>query len=88
MCACKGSELLGRPREGVHRMRIPLLDWAVFDTLLTALLAVVLAYAVPVCSSVSLACNSLLWFALLVLLSLIVHRVFCVRTRLTEQLEL
>jgi hypothetical protein len=39
------SPAVGTPRVGVHRVRIPLLDVALFDTVATAVLGVLLARA-------------------------------------------
>ena len=43
MESCPFKYLFGRPRTGVHSMRIPVLDWAVADTIMTIILAWFLA---------------------------------------------
>lgn len=71
---CQFANIAGRPREGIHSVRIPYVDWALADTLLTVLLALALGRGQV--------CASLLWFGALLVLALCVHRLFCVRARL------
>lgn len=70
MSLCKYKEAFGKPGEGPHKYRI--LNFAIFDTLLTVLLAFVIAYF----SGVSL----LYVIPFTFVLGIIVHRLFCVRT--------
>ena len=43
MADCPFKYILGKPRTGIHSIRIPVLDWALVDTLMTVLLAWILA---------------------------------------------
>lgn len=36
------TNLLGQPREGIRQIRIPFIDWSLFDTLLTVAAAIAL----------------------------------------------
>ena len=40
---CPFKYIFGKPRTGIHSMRIPILDWALVDTLMTIILAWFLA---------------------------------------------
>ena len=73
---CKYKDLFGKPDTGVHKFRI--FNIAIVDTLLTLLLAWALQKWIwP-------DCNLWLLFALLIILSVFVHRLFCVPTTLTK----
>lgn len=69
------ADIAGRPREGVHKWRIPILDWALFDTLLTVAAALALGRG-RVCASV-------VWLLVLLAVGAVLHRVLCVRTALS-----
>jgi len=43
MADCPFKYIFGKPRTGVHSIRIPILDWALVDTAATVLLAWFLA---------------------------------------------
>ena len=74
---CKYRDMFGKPREGVHQYR--LFDVAIVDTVL----ALLLAWAVSVATSWSL------WACILgtLLAGIVVHRLFCVRTKIDGFLE-
>lgn len=76
---CKYKDALGRPRKGAHSIRIPLLDVAAIDVLLTVLGAWGISwwFLVPFWQS----------FLGLFLLGIFMHRLFCVKTKVDEFLE-
>lgn len=67
---CPYKDILGKSKEGVHSHRT--LGFATFDTLLTVLLAVVISRK-----------DFVRVFIGLMLLSIILHRLFCVDSTLT-----
>lgn len=76
MNLCKYKDVFGKPGEGAHRFRI--FDIAIVDTLLTVLLAYVIAYF----SGISLIYVIPGTF----LLGIVLHRLFCVRTTVNKLL--
>ncbi len=75
---CRFRDVFGRPRVGMHRLRIPGLDVAVVDALGTVLVALALA-------------RWRRWHVGLTLLgallaAIVAHRLFCVNTRLNVAL--
>ena len=74
---CPFSNLFGTPRTGVHSIRIPVLDIALFDTVLTFVAAWFLQKAFFHETSYL---TVLLIFAIL---GEILHVLFCVKTRVT-----
>jgi len=71
---CGLKNIFGEPRKGVHALRIPLLDIALFDTALTAIAAFALSRLFNT--------SFLLTFIVLLIVGIAVHRAFCVDTRL------
>lgn len=69
---CPYANLLGKPRTGIHSVRV--FDFAIVDVLLTVLLALV-CFAVLKTSLVALL---IFWFAL----GILMHALFGVQTRL------
>ena len=76
MSLCKYKDIFGKPGEGPHQYRI--FNIAIIDTLLTMLLAYVIAYF----SGISLIYVIPGTF----LLGIVVHRLFCVRTTVDKLL--
>ena len=74
MSLCKYKDIFGKVGEGAHSLRF--LNIAVVDTLLTF----VLAYF----SNKYLKSNLLVVFIVLMILSILIHRAFCVETTLTK----
>ena len=72
---CRFKNVFGVPREGIHSIR--LFDIAVVDVLGTVLLAFLLSKIFQ--------CNFLLTFTALLILSVFVHKLFCVDTTLTKK---
>ena len=73
---CRFKDIFGKPREGVHALRIPVLDIALVDTLLTLAAALLIS---------KLFQSSFLWtFLILLVVGVIVHRMLCVDTRLNK----
>lgn len=70
--SCKYKDALGKPREGTHEARLPILDVASNDVMATivggVLIAGILGYNVF---------NTIL---VLFIISILLHRFFCVRT--------
>ena len=73
MNLCKFRDVLGKPGEGLHWSRIPVLDIALNDVLLTAMIALVTAQL----NIRRWPYHFLLWF----LLAEILHLLFCVQTK-------
>ena len=67
---CKYKDILGIPNKGIHSYRI--FNIAIFDLILTILLALFISYIF----------KFNFWITLLIifLIGIIVHRIFCVRT--------
>ena len=74
MSLCKYKDIFGKVGEGVHSVRF--FNFAVIDTLLT----LVLAYII----NLYLKTNLLVIFIVLIILSIAIHRLFCVETTLTK----
>jgi hypothetical protein len=74
MNLCEYSEVFGKPRTGVHSLR--LFDFAVVDILLTGLLGIAIWRYFKV--------NLLVLILVLILLSITSHTVFCVDTKLNS----
>jgi hypothetical protein len=72
MSLCRYSDIFGKSGEGVHSFRI--FGFAAFDTLATLLLAIILGRGK----------NVLVIFFLLILISIPIHKLFCVKTRLSQ----
>ena len=76
MNLCKYKDVFGKPGEGAHKYRI--FDIAIVDTLLTVLLAYIIAYF----SGISLMYVIPVTF----LFGIVLHRLFCVRTTVDKLL--
>ena len=79
MKECPYNYIFGKPREGVHAMRIPVLDWALIDTLMTILLA----------WFISRLLKQPFWFVLIVtfLIGEIFHAIFCLDSAFINQIK-
>ena len=81
MCIfAKYRDIFGKPRQGFHEARIPGLDLALWDTLGTIFIAVVIGLvsgvSVWICIAVAFA------------VAIVLHWLFCVRTTMTVTLGL
>lgn len=74
MSLCKYKDIFGKVGEGAHSVRF--FNFAVVDTFLTFVLAYIINYY--------LKSNVYLIFFILMLLSIAIHRAFCVETTLTK----
>ena len=74
MSLCKYKDIFGKVGEGAHSVRF--FNFAVVDTFLTFVLAYIINYY--------LKSNVYLIFFILILLSIVIHRAFCVETTLTK----
>jgi hypothetical protein len=73
---CNYKEMFGKPNEGVHKYR--LFDVAIVDVMLTIMVGYIIAKYFKL---------SFIWTLLcLFLLSIVLHRIFCVRTRVDRLL--
>ena len=77
---CKLSNLLGAPDTGLHRFRI--FDIAIIDVLLTIILALIIKTLVNRFAHIDI--SFWLYFICLLILSIILHRLFCVRTTIDK----
>jgi hypothetical protein len=72
MNLCKYKNILGAPNTGIHSYRVA--DFAVFDILLTIILAIFVSRIFKI---------SLIYSIIIVfLLSIVIHRIFCVKTKM------
>ena len=71
---CQYRHIFGKEKRGIHSYRF--LDIAIVDTLLTFILSLAISYYFKI--------NLILVFVLLIILSVIIHRIFCVDTTLTK----
>ena len=74
MSLCKYKDIFGKVGEGAHSVRF--FNFAVVDTFLTFVLAYIINYY--------LKSNVYLIFFILILLSIAIHKAFCVETTLTK----
>ena len=78
MNLCQYKELFGKPRQESHTRRIPFVDLALSDTFMTIFGAYI--------ASLVFGKSFLLSLFIVVIIGIIMHRVFCVRTRVDELL--
>jgi hypothetical protein len=76
MNLCQYSDIFGRPREGSHSYRVG--DFAIVDVLLTLVAAIILAFLTD--TSLLATAGGLL------VLSIVFHLAFCVKTHLTHDI--
>lgn len=76
MATCPYKDFFGRPREGAHAIRIPILDIALVDTAATVALAAAIAWVTGL--------NFWLTLAVLFVVGELAHKVFCVDTKVTD----
>ena len=74
MSLCKYRDIFGKVGEGGHSLRF--FNFAVVDTVLTFVAAYII--------NLYLKTNLLVVFIVLIILSIIIHRIFCVETTLTK----
>lgn len=77
---CQYKDIGGKPREGLHRLRIPIIDLAFWDVAGTIAIGYVLVAYFKF--------NPIITATTLVLLTIFVHWLFCVPTRLNVFLGL
>lgn len=75
MTDCPFKYIFGKPRTGIHSTRIPILEWALVDTLMTVVLALFIAKWL----------KQPFWFIFLVtfLIGEISHVLFCLDSSFT-----
>lgn len=76
MGLCKYQDIFGKPNEGAHKYRI--FGLAAVDLGMTIILAILIARWKR--------WNILIVFAVLMILGLIMHKIFCVQTKLTAMI--
>lgn len=69
---CKYKDIFGKPNEGIHKYRMA--GIAIFDTIFVIIVGVIISYFTKYS----------IWIVLLVLFisGIVLHRAFCVRTRI------
>ena len=77
--ACQFKDLFGKPREGNHKYRIPIIDLAIVDVLIAALAGYFIGVRYLEYSAISV-------FVFLLILTIVSHRIFCVETTLDQYL--
>lgn len=73
---CRYKDIFGEPRKGVHSIRVA--DFAAVDVILTIVAAAVIAKALKV--------NVFATFIVLLIMAIIIHRAFCVQTKLNQMI--
>jgi hypothetical protein len=75
---CKYKDLFGKPNEGLHSYRLPGLDLAALDVILTFFVGLIIW---------GFATNKKSFFqimVILILIGIILHRLLCVRTKIDK----
>lgn len=78
---CQYKNIFGKPGEGLHQYRIPLLDIAIVDVVATIIVAYLLSY---LCKYMKYKCTFLHALVFLILLGIVMHRLFCVETKVDQ----
>ena len=75
---CPYRNILGKPNQGIHSYRIPFVNLAVMDIVMTILLAVLLSWIF----------KWNIWIVLILcfIAGILAHRIFCVRTTIDKWL--
>jgi hypothetical protein len=76
--SCQYQDIFGKPRQGIHKYRIPILDIALADTLLTVALAFIVSKVFNIPFAVS--------FIIFILIGIVLHKIFCVNTKLNSKI--
>jgi ABC-type spermidine/putrescine transport system permease subunit I len=79
MTLCKYKNIFGKPREGIHNIRV--FDIAIIDVLLTIVVGFLLTKAINKRREDFMK-NFALVLIILFCLAIIIHRVFCVDTKI------
>ena len=79
---CKYKDIFGKPREGIHQYRI--FDIAILDVIGTIVLGYILHILNQKFDIVKMSFTHIL--ILLFILSIVLHRLFCVRTTIDQLL--
>lgn len=77
MSLCKYSNIFGEPNKGAHAIRIG--KFAAVDIILTGLAAFAL-------NKFKIDCSLIVIFIILIIIAIIMHKVFCVKTALNNML--
>ena len=86
MSLCQYKNLFGEPRTGIHSLRIPIIDVGFWDVFFTVILGLFIA-VIPILFFKTNIKNTIIISQIFVfLLGIIVHRLFCVRTRVDQLL--
>lgn len=83
MFLSKFKDALGEPRKGFHSQRIPILDYALWDTVGTILITCALVFVFAKDRSLG---NMIRWLIFAFSLGLFLHLLFGVRTRMVSTL--
>ena len=75
---CDKKDMFGKPNEGNHKMRIPILDVAAVDVIATIVAGLIISKVFGYAFITVL--------IILFIISIITHRAFCVRTRVDKLL--
>jgi hypothetical protein len=78
---CQYKDIFGKPNEGVHSFKI--FGFAVVDTALTLLAAYLIARYFKLKGGL----NTAYIFAILIVISIFIHKLFCVDTHLTKMVD-
>ena len=84
MTLCKYKDILGKPKEGIHKYR--LFGIAIMDFIFTIIIAIILSCLIKCIFKIKYKLLNLFLVTLFILLILgiILHRLFCVRTTIDK----
>ena len=86
MSLCQYKNLFEEPRTGIHSLRIPIIDVGFYDVLFTILLGLFIS-VIPILFFNTNTKKTIILSQIFVFLSgIIIHRLFCVRTRVDKLL--
>ena len=80
MNLCKYSELAGKPREGLHSIR--LFDIVIIDVILTIIGTLILYQILDYFFVISKYVSRIVLVCMAFIFGIIMHRLFCVRTKI------
>ena len=78
MSLCKYKDLFGIPNEGVHKYRTPILNLAIVDVISTILGSILISYYTKY--------SFVIILIYLFILSIVLHKIFCVKTQVNTYL--
>ena len=84
MSLCKYRDKLGIPRQGFHKNRIPGIDIALNDTLVTIGVGLFISILISIIFKKNFIIIFIINFLILFIIGIGVHRLFCVNTTINK----